>query len=445
MSRSLFWSKVWIRTRLAGLFPSVRRLVGGETESLRYYSDRVLTAPVEAMLDPALFPPPAGSHVIDLNLAAPRFDTATSLNRLAVDRGGLSPGRGLRELREAIADDRLRSDGVTVDPAEQVLVTHGATGAYAAALDAFVNPDDRVVLLDPCSPLFALGASSRRARTTWVQTWNDEGRLGFHPAAMRRALRGAKMLVLCDPCNPTGACLEFDDLEQIAKLAAKYDVLIYRDETFGRFRYDNECRAIETLPSAASRTITAGSATASLGLGAVRVGWLTGPRGLVNGCAVAANLSAPFVPAVCQQLAARSLRESDDRSFAAVREEFHHKRQFAFDRLEAIGLEPDWPAGGYFLWVNVAMSGMTGREFAEQLYARQQVLVAPGDLYSPKGGEFVRISFAIEDGRLREGLSRIAAYVKGEPTQPMPEVEVEERAEPRFSFSDVRKPAFSRA
>ena len=443
VARSLFWSKFWIRTRLAGLFPSVRRLVGPETAALRYYSDRVLAAPIERLLDPALFPPAAGPHVVDLNLAAPRFETASSLNRLSIDRDGQPHARGLEELRDAIAADALIRNGIALDPGEQVQVTHGAAGAYAAALDAFVNPDDRVVVFDPCSPLFALGAASRRARVMWVPTWIEDGRCRFHPAALRKALRGAKLLAFSDPGNPTGASFSLDDRELIATMAAKSDTLVYQDDSFGRFRPQGESHSLATFPLATNRTLLAGSAT-SLGLGSARVGWLCGPRGLINAVSVAANLSAPFVPAACQHIATRALRETDDQAFAPIREQFRSRRQFAFDRLQAMGLQPESSSGGYFLWVNIAHLGMTGRVFAEQLYQHRQVLIGPGDLYSPTARTHIRVSFAIEDGRLREGLMRMASFLNGEPAPDMPKAERPEREEPRV-FNDIRRPAFSRA
>jgi len=444
VERSLFWSKFWIRTRLAGLFPSVRKLVDTETDALRFYSDRVLSAPVERMLDAALFPQPMGSQVIDLNMAAPRFEMATSMNRVFMDRAGQPPARGLKELREAVAQDALRREGVAIDAREEVLVTHGATGALTTAIDAFLNPDERVVVFDPCSPLFAMAASARRVRVTWVPTWTEAGRCRFHPKALQQALRGAKMVLFSDPANPTGACFAREDLELLASVAAKFDVLIYRDDSHGRFRFEGESTAMEAIPTAKNRTLTASSAT-SLGLASARVGWLRGPRGLINGCTVAANLGAPFVPAVCQQLAARAIRETDEQAFAPVREPLQQRRQFAFDRLEAMGLEPEWPAGGCYLQVSVAHLGVTARQFAERLYQERQVLVGPGDLYSPRGDGHVRISFAIEDGRLREGLNRLEAHLEREPIEPAIAAEPEERKEPHVEFRDVQRPTFSRS
>ncbi len=442
--------KLLVRTRVAKFLPAADRLTGGGADFLRYYSDRVLAAPVEELLDPATFPQPPGPEVMDLNLAAPRFDSPVTGGRVTADRAGHPPAWGLPALREAVADAYRRRDGRAVDARAEVLVTHGAAGAFAAALDAFVNPGGKVVLFDPCSPLLALGAKSRRARVRWVPSANEGGRLRFDPDALSRALRGATLLALADPGNPTGAALADEDLERLAWAANRSDVLVYLDESFGRFRYDGRPCPLATMPGAERRTLSAGSLTAGYGLGSLRVGWLTGPRHLVRACALTANLSAPYVPTLCQQAALRAV-QADEELFGPVLEEFRDRRRYAADRLAAMGLAPPMPAGGFFFWVPVSPLGLDGRAFAERLLREQRVLVGPGCAFGPGGAGFVRISFAAEDGRLREGLKRLAAFVAGlrggsvpQATVSAPERGGQTEVAPAAA-KDERPPSFSRA
>src|SRR5262249_1411326 len=159
-------------------------------------------------------------------------ESGVSLGRFTADRRGNPPPAGLPELRTAIAQRYQRLDGRSVNPETEVLVTHGATGALTAALDAFVNPGDRIVLFDPSSPLFSLGAKSRRATVRWVPTWTEDGRCRYLVPDFEKAMRGAKMLVLSDPGNPAGGCLSDEDLDHIAWIAAAYNVLIFADESF---------------------------------------------------------------------------------------------------------------------------------------------------------------------------------------------------------------------
>ena len=258
MALPLWLTKLLIRTRLARFSRRARRLTDGGTSFLRYYSDRVLVSPVEELLDPAYVPDTSGPSVFDLNQPAPRSESGVSLGRFTAERRGNPPASGLPELRSAIAARYHRVDGRKVDPETEVLVTHGATGALTAALDAFVNIGDRVVMFDPCSPLFALGAKSRRARIRWVPTWTEDGRCRYLAPEFERAMRGATMLILSDPGNPTGGVLSDEELDHIAWIASAYDVLVYADESFSRFRYDARGKCFGKLPGADRRILLAG-------------------------------------------------------------------------------------------------------------------------------------------------------------------------------------------
>lgn len=446
-----FWlTKLLVRTRLARFSPRARRLTDGGTAYLKYYSDRVLAAPVEELLDPAFVPAAPNFDVLDLNQPTP--DAPAARGAISVGRTDVlcAPGRvpvTLPELSKAIAG-RYKQAGRTVNPATDVIATHGATGAFAAALDAFVNPGDRVVLFDPCSSLFNLGVRSRHAAVRRVPTWVEDGRLRYIARDFERAMRGAKLLVLSDPNNPTGARLANEDLEHIAWIAGGYDVLVYLDESFAAFRGERT-RTFAAMPGADRVTVTAGSVSQEFGQAGMRVGWLAGPRHLVRACQLAMNTSAPYVPPVCQQAAAKLLADPPAPETA---QRFQSKRQYTLDRLRAMGLEPEAPGGGYFVWVPVTGLNLDGRAFAERLLREERVLVGPGVAFGPSGTGHVRVSFAADDGRLREGLGRLAAFVerlKNPPSlAPAPKVEeasetvVEEKpAKP----AETQKPAFSRA
>jgi aspartate/methionine/tyrosine aminotransferase len=374
-------------------------------------SDRLLRSPYAELGAWAEFQEPAGPGAIDLALATPRFDrTPSASTKLPADRRGWPPAHGIPELRQAIAEKLRSEDRLTVDPAQEVLITQGASGAFSVVLDTFVNAGDRVVLFDPCSPLFRLGVQPRRARVRWVATWRENGRTRFRLDELARALRGARLVVLNSPCNPTGGVLAAEDLEQIAWWANRRDVLIYSDDSFGRYCYEGERVSIGSLPQARSRTLTAGTVTHEYALAAARVGWLVGPRDLIRPCGVTAVLQTPFVPTLCQQIALTALRHGEA-TFEPLRAEFDARRRYAFERLRSLGLQPDWPAGGCFLWFPVHWLGMSGRTFAERLRQRKRVMVTPGEFFGASGAGYVRLSYAAEDGRLREGLSRLAEFM----------------------------------
>ena len=412
MAYPIFLLKALIRMGLARFLPGLRRAAPGAGPFLHYYSDRVLAAPHAALCEAAGFLEPQGPDAIDLGLGAPRFDLVPSgSTKLPADRRGWPPAWGLSELREAVAAKLAAEHDLAVSAADEVLITHGAAGAVLTALDTFVNPGDRVVLFDPASPLYAFALHQRRARLRWLPTWMENGRTRFRLDHLARALRGARLIVLNSPANPTGGVLAAEDLEQIAWWAERRDVLILSDEVFAAYHYEARSASIGTHARARRRTLTVGGVSKEYALASARVGWLAGHRHLVRPCLVTALLQTPFVPTLCQQVALAALRQGQD-AFLPIRAEFESRRRYAFERLRALGLKPAWPAGAFFLWVAVPGVGLTGRAFAEQLLAAKKVLVAPGGAFGPSGPGYVRLSYAAEDGRLREGLGRLAEFLR---------------------------------
>jgi aspartate/methionine/tyrosine aminotransferase len=412
----LFLTKLLTRTGLARFLPGMRRRYGEAVAILHYYSDRLLATPHAELAEAGALLEPHEPDVIDLAQGVARLD-APALPRCGERLGILDP-RGLPELREAVAGKLAADHRLPISPARQVFVTHGAAGAFHAVLDAFVNPGDRVVLFDPTSPLYALALKQRRARIRWVPATVERGQLRFRLDRLAGALHRARLVVLSDPANPTGGVLAPEDLEQIVWWADHHDALILYDEAFGRFRYEGERVPLGTLPRAGRRMLLSGSVSKGHGLTSARVGWLAGHRYLVGACAVSAGLHGCVAP-LCQMLALAALG-LEEGAFDPGLREFASRRRYAHERLTAAGFRPAWPAGGLFFWVPVGHLGLTGRAFAARLLREKRVLVAPGELFGPGGEGYVRLSYAAEDGRLREGLTRLSDFVRQRVNTPEP-------------------------
>jgi aspartate/methionine/tyrosine aminotransferase len=347
---------------------------------------------------------------MDLTASSPALDVTPSLTtKLPADRRGRPPAQGIAELRAAIAESLLRERGLTD---QEILVTHGVAGGFSTVLDAFVNRGDRVVLFDPCSPLYHWPLASRRARIRWIPTWIESGRTRFRLDLLARALRGARLIVVNSPSNPTGGVLAAEDLECIAWWAKKRDALIFNDEVYEPFRYEGDSTSIGSAREGRDRTLTASSLSMSHGLASARVGWLAGHRGLLHACLSSARLHTPCVPTVCQQIALAALKQPEE-TLVGIRDQFASRRQYVLERLQAAGLKPLSPAGGFFIWITTRDFARTGKEFAARLSADKKVLVTPGEFFGPSGKQFIRLSYAGEEGRLREGLGRLASFVSG--------------------------------
>jgi aspartate/methionine/tyrosine aminotransferase len=378
---------------------------------LHQLSDRVLALAHEDLAQAAEFLDAGSPDMIDLSSGSPRFDIIPSgSTKLPAERRGWPPVAGIWELRILLAETLSTRIARLLNPADEVLVTAGAAGAFSIVLDTFVNPGDGVVLFDPSSPLYSFMAKQRRARIRWVPTEMENGqtRLLWHQLA--RALRGARLLVVNSPINPTGGIFQTEDMEQIAWWAARRDVLIVNDQTFESYEYDSKTVDIATFPPGRLRTLAIGSVSKSHALASVRVGWLAGSSRLLRPCTVTAALQTPFVSTLCQQIALAALRQ-DSSLLESIRADFDSRRRYTFERLKAMGLDPAWPAGGFFFWAPVHTREIDGRTFSRSLADAKRVRVTPGHLFGPSGHRHVRVSYALDSGRLREGLNRMADFI----------------------------------
>jgi aspartate/methionine/tyrosine aminotransferase len=411
LARLLIWSGA---TRL---MPGLQRRLDGGIDYLPYYSDRLLTSPLLELQRLASLVAPESPEVIDLTLSAPYFDAPTppATLRIPHDRRGWPDLAGLPELRAAVADYLHAENDLAISSAEEILITAGALGAAQVIFDAFVNRGSAVALLDPVSPMYPLLARTRGAAIRWIGTRNDQGRLRIRLDHLSRRIGGARLLVLTSPNNPDGGVISAEDLEQVAWWANRLDVLILSDEVFSRFALDGEAVSIGRFERARRRTLTVGSVSKSHALAWARVGWIAAHRHLLRPCLATAALRCPFVSTLSQQIAANALRGSSGETFC---QQLLTRRRHVFERLRAAGLQADWPAGGFYLWLRVPTGWRDGQDFADSLLRTCRVRVAPGDLFGPSGTARVRLSLLGEDGRLDEGIHRLVDLVKGERTKP---------------------------
>lgn len=403
-----FLLRLLARIGLARFVPGVHQRLEGGTDALRFFSDRLLRSPLETLERIGECQTLDGPDAIDLASGSPRFDVPLPTLRISPELRGWPPLLGLPELRGAVASHLARF-GLERNPTEEVVITAGAVGAVRVALDAFVDRGAAVVVPGPASPLYPLLLQAHGARVRWVPTVTDEGRQRIDLDRLGSALRGARLLVLCSPANPTGAMLDEDDLDRIAWWARRRDVLVLSDETFAPLAHDHEPVGIGTRPDAQPRTLTVGSVSKGHALAWARVGWLAADRPLLRACAATAALRCPFVPVLSQFAALAALQAEDVAE--SYRQDIALRRGWVADRLAAMGLDAVSPAAGYFAWFRVPGRHASGIAFSRSLYDACRVRVVPGELFGPHGAGHCRLTFGLDEGRLEEGLNRLQGHL----------------------------------
>lgn len=219
------------------------------------------------------------------------------------------PGAGRVELREAIAEDRARRYGTVYDPADEVLVTVGATEGITASIIALADRGDEVVLVAPYFDSYPAAVAMAGARQRCARLVEDGDRFVLDVDSLRAAITPAtRLLVINSPHNPTGSVLDETELAQIADLAIEHDLVVITDEVYERLVFDGaEHRPLAALPGMRERTLCVSSAGKTFNCTGWKIGWVCGPRELVAAVRAAKQFmtfvsGAPLQPAVATAL-----------------------------------------------------------------------------------------------------------------------------------------------
>jgi N-succinyldiaminopimelate aminotransferase len=246
-------------------------------------------------------------------------------------RNQYPPGPGIPELRAAIAAHQERFYGIDLDPDTEVLVTAGATEAITAAILALCETGDEVVVFEPLydsyAAAIAMAGAQRRVVPLGPPAWT------FEPDRLRRAVTArTRMVLLNSPHNPTGKVFTPEELGEIAAVCQEFDLLALTDEVYEHLVFEGQHIPLCTLPGMAERTISVSSAGKTFSFTGWKIGWVSGPAGLVAAVRTAKQFmtyvnGAPFQPAIAVGLglekkyfqnAATSLREQRDQLCAGL-------------------------------------------------------------------------------------------------------------------------------
>jgi len=319
------------------------------------------------------------------------------------------PGIGIPELRAAIAAHQQRFYGLTFDPADEVLVTAGATEAIAASLLALCEPGDEVVMFEPYYDSYAactaLAAATRRIVTLRTPDYS------FDPAELEAAITArTRVLLLNSPHNPTGKVFSRAELEQIASLCMEHDLVAVTDEVYEHLVFDGEHVPLSTLPGMRDRTVTISSGGKTFSFTGWKIGWVCAAPALVSAVRTVKQFltfasGTPFQHAIAHALTL------DDRYFEGFVDDLRMKRDRLCAGLAAAGFEVFEPAGTYFVTTDVTPFGdADGAAFCRALPERCGVVAVPNVVFYDNedvGRPLVRFTFCKRLEVLDEAVDRL--------------------------------------
>ncbi|HEV8545080.1 MAG TPA: pyridoxal phosphate-dependent aminotransferase [Candidatus Limnocylindrales bacterium] len=358
-----------------------------------------------------------GRSIIHLQIGEPDFDTPANIReaaKRALDEGAThyAPFPGIPSLREAIAEDATARKRFPVTP-DRVFVTVGGKGVMLYAIIGLIDPGDEAIVPDPGYPIYE--SLVRFVGGTPVPIpirMANDFRLDVDELASLITPR-TRMIVINSPANPTGGVLTRGDLERIAELAIRHDLVVLADEIYGRILYDEtEHVSIASLPGMADRTIVLDGFSKTFAMTGWRLGYAIVPPALVGMYGQLIINTISCAPTFAQMGAVEALRGPQGPVEAMV-EEFRARRDLIVDGLNAIpGIRCLRPSGAFYAFPDIGGTGLSGAALAERLLHEVGVCVLAGTAFGGVGTNHVRISYANSRANLTIALERIRALVE---------------------------------
>ncbi|MCB8983872.1 MAG: aminotransferase class I/II-fold pyridoxal phosphate-dependent enzyme [Ardenticatenaceae bacterium] len=346
------------------------------------------------------------------DFAAPDFVKAAAQAAIAADVNQYAPGNGRLRLRQAIAADTQRRAGIPVNPETDVVVTVGATEAIFAAILGLVNPGEEVILIEPVYdsyvPAVIMAGGVPRFLTLRPPHWKVD-----IDALAQLFTPQTRAIVLNTPHNPIGKVYSRNELQMIAELCYRHDVVAVVDEVYEYLVYDdNEHISLAGLPGMRPRTLTISSLGKTFSVTGWKVGWAVGPRELITAVFRTHQFITYSGAAPLQEAAAVALETAVANTYYAdLQKAYQARRDFLVEALQAAGLRPFVPQGAYFVMADISHLGFADdRAFCRYLTTEIGVAAIPPSAFyhhAADGAGMARFAFCKSDPVLAEAAQRL--------------------------------------
>lgn len=353
---------------------------------------------------------------ISLGVGEPDFDTPWHIREegiysLEKGRTFYTSNAGLKELKVEIHNYLRRRCDVNYDPDTEILVTVGGSEAIDIAMRAMINPGDEVLIPQPSYVSYLPCAVLADGVPVPIEL-EEKDQFRLTPEKLLEKLSPkSKILVLPFPNNPTGAIMEREDLEKIAKIVEERDLFVISDEIYAELTYGPERHvSIASLPGMRERTVLINGFSKAYAMTGWRLGYACAPKLILSQMLKIHQYAIMCAPTTSQYAAVSALRDGDS-DVQHMRESYDQRRRYLIHAFEEMGLECFEPLGAFYMFPSIKRFGMTSDEFATRLLKEEKVAVVPGTAFGDSGEGYLRVSYAYSLKSLKEALGRIERFV----------------------------------
>ncbi|HJC66150.1 MAG TPA: aminotransferase class I/II-fold pyridoxal phosphate-dependent enzyme [Candidatus Enterocloster excrementigallinarum] len=352
---------------------------------------------------------------ISLGVGEPDFDTPWHVREegiysLEKGRTFYTSNAGLKPLKDEISYYLKRRCDVSYDPDHEILVTVGGSEAIDIALRAMLNPGDEVLIPQP-SYVSYLPCTVLADGVPVIIELEEKDRFRLTPEKLLEKITDkTKILILPFPNNPTGAIMEREDLEKIAKIVIEKDLFVLSDEIYSELTYTDRHVTIASLPGMKERTVLINGFSKAYAMTGWRLGYAAAPEIILKQMLKIHQYAIMCAPTTSQYAAVDAMKNGDQ-DVAAMRESYNQRRRYLLHAFEEMNISCFEPQGAFYTFPNIKRFGMSSDEFATRLLKEEKVAVVPGTAFGDCGEGFLRISYAYSLESLKKALGRIKRFV----------------------------------
>ncbi|MDC2867590.1 aminotransferase [Bacillus sp. BP-3] len=356
--------------------------------------------------------------VISLGVGEPDFVTPWNVRQACIrslEEGytAYTANAGLLELREEISKYLHKQFSVDYDPQEEIIVTVGASQALDVAMRTIVNPGDEVIIIEPSFVSYAPLVTLAGGVPVPVST-SPEDEFKVQPQQIESVITtNTKAILLCSPNNPTGTLLKKEELEKLAAIVEKYNLIVLSDEIYAELVYDETYTSFASVTHMRDHTILISGFSKGFAMTGWRLGLIAAPKHFTDIMLKIHQYSMMCAPTMSQFAALEALR-SGEQEVIRMRESYKQRRNFMATSFNEMGLDCHMPGGAFYVFPSIRSTGLSSAEFAERLLLAEKVAVVPGSVFGASGEGFIRCSYATSLEQLMEAMKRMKRFVENE-------------------------------
>jgi aminotransferase len=354
--------------------------------------------------------------IISLGVGEPDYVTPWYIREAAIQslENGLTmytSNQGLIELREAIARQLQERHGLNYDPVTQILITVGVSEGLDLALRTVINPDEEVIMPDPCYVAYPASTVLSGGIPVRVPITEKNDFKLLVEDIEQRITKKTKAILFGYPANPTGAVMSKEELTQIAELAKQYNLLVISDEIYERLTYENEHTCVASLPGMQEHTILLNGFSKAFAMTGWRLGYVAASAEIIEAMTRVHQYTMLCAPIAAQYAALEAVKRESDEVDKMVND-YNHRRRFMVNGLREIGLSCFEPKGAFYAFPSISITGMESEEFVEKLLMEEKVAAVHGSAFGKHGEGYIRCCYATSLQDIETALERMGRFIK---------------------------------